>query len=124
MSTIHIHDLGRMYLLILGEALKPNGGAAQWDAEGYYFGANDEVVTIGEQVAIVADELAKAGKIKSNKVEQKSMESVVGMHPFYSIVFGSNAMARSSRAKRLGWKPVGAKFVDTARGDIRLQIAA
>ncbi|KAI5845056.1 hypothetical protein DFP73DRAFT_526520 [Morchella snyderi] len=35
-STVHIQDQARLYTIIVGEALKPNDGAARWDEEGCY----------------------------------------------------------------------------------------
>lgn len=123
MGAIHVVDLARLYVMILGEALKPNGGAADWDAEGYYFGVTDEI-SIAQHVKIVATELARLGHIKSEKVEVYPMERVAKMNPFFPVVFGSNARVRASRAKKLGWKPVEAGVLESLVQDIRAEYAA
>lgn len=65
MTTAHVQDLPRLYVMVLGEALKPNGGATQWDAEGYYF--DDE--TAAQHVALAIKAFAAIGKTERNKVE-------------------------------------------------------
>lgn len=122
MGSIHVADLARLYIMILGEALKPNGGAADWGAEGYYFAVTDEI-SIAQHVGVVAAELAKLGHIKNGEVEVHSIERVAKMNPFFPVVFGSNSRARASRAKKLGWKPVEAGALESLVQDIRAEYA-
>ncbi|KAH8155499.1 uncharacterized protein LAJ45_00509 [Morchella importuna] len=105
-STVHIQDLARLYTIIVGEALKPNGGAAQWDAEGYYFGVSDDEISVADHVSLQTKKLAASGVLSSDKMEVWPAEKVVELHPFFPAVFGSNARARASRGKALGWKTV------------------
>lgn len=123
MGAVHVADLARLYLLIFGEALKPNGGAADWDAEGYYFAETGEISS-AQHVKVVAAELAKLGHIKNGEVEVHSIERVAKMNAFLPIAFGSNARVRASRAKKLGWKPVEADVLDSLVQDIRAEFPA
>lgn len=109
--------------MILGEALKPNGGTADWDSKGYYFGVEGEV-SIADHVTIAAEELAKLGHIKSNKVESYTIAKVAEMHPFFPILYGSTSRAKASRAKKLGWKPIEPAFLETIGSDIRSEYAS
>lgn len=122
MASIHVQDLARIYILLVGEALKPNGGAAQWGAEGYYFGQSDEI-SIGEHTKIIGEELHKLGLIKSKEPEQYSIEQLAKMHAFFPVAFASNARCTASRARKLGWKPVEAGSSETIRIDIREEFA-
>ena len=38
--SVHIADLSKLYLRLVEEALKPDGGVATWGARGYYFVEN------------------------------------------------------------------------------------
>jgi hypothetical protein len=41
---VHVDDLSDAFILLAEEALKPNGGSAQWGDEGYYFAEAGEYV--------------------------------------------------------------------------------
>lgn len=45
-NNIHILDLAELYVLLVEEALKPNGGNGTWGREGYYFAENGEHVCL------------------------------------------------------------------------------
>lgn len=45
-SETHIDDIASAFILLVEEALKPNGGAAQWGQEGYYFVAGAQFVSV------------------------------------------------------------------------------
>lgn len=119
MGHVHISDLARLFVLLIGEALKPNGGVADWGVEGYYFVVSNEA-TVKEQVTIMSDELAKLGHIKNNVVEVLSIEEVKAIHPFLPYLFGSNTRAVSTRAKKLGWKPVGPSVLESLVTDLKV----
>jgi hypothetical protein len=44
MEDVHIDDLSDAFILLAEEALKSNGGNAQWGDEGYYFAEAGEFV--------------------------------------------------------------------------------
>jgi len=48
----HIDDIASAFILLVEEALKPNGGAAQWGQEGYYFVAGAQFVSAQENEMI------------------------------------------------------------------------
>jgi hypothetical protein len=43
---VHLDDLCDAFILLTEEALKPNGGNAQWGDEGYYFAEAGEFVRL------------------------------------------------------------------------------
>lgn len=45
-NNVHVLDLAKLYLLLVEEALKPNGGKATWGSDGYYFAENGEHVCL------------------------------------------------------------------------------
>lgn len=122
MGAVHVLDLARLYLLLIGEALKPNGGSADWGVNGYYFAVADEV-SVAQHSSIVAEELAALGHIKSKEVSVYTIERVAEIHPILPYPFGASTRARSSRAKKLGWKPVEPGALETLRTDIREEYA-
>ena len=42
--ALNIDDAASAFILLVEEALKPNGGKAQWGSEGYYFAEGQEFV--------------------------------------------------------------------------------
>ena len=42
--ALHIDDAASAFILLVEEALKPNGGSAQWGSDGYYFAEAEEFV--------------------------------------------------------------------------------
>lgn len=123
MASIHVADLGRLFILLFEEALKPNGGAAYWDAEGYYFGQTDEIA-IGDHVKLLTEELAKLGHIKSKEVVQYTIEKVAEIHPWFPYAYASNARCTSSRARKLGWKPVELGIYESVPNDVRAEYSS
>lgn len=45
-TDVHVNDLSDAFILLVEEALKPNGGRAQWGEEGYYFAEAGEFVSL------------------------------------------------------------------------------
>jgi len=43
-SALHVDDAASAFILLVEEALKPNGGNAQWGNDGYYFAEAGEFV--------------------------------------------------------------------------------
>lgn len=118
-SCIHILDVARLFVLLIGEASKPNGGVADWGEQGYYYAVSNDAA-VKDQVRIMADELAKLGHIKSNDVEVLSIEEAQKIHPFIPYLFGSSSRAVASRARKLGWKPVEQGVLDSLVTDLKV----
>lgn len=117
LCSVHILDLARLFGLLIGEALKPDGGIADWGAEGYYFAVADEATT-KDRVRIISRELYRLGHIKTDVVDVLSIAESQKIHPFMGFVFGSSARAVASRARKLGWKPVEAGVLESMATDI------
>jgi predicted oxidoreductase len=43
-DKVHINDVANAFVLMVEEALKPNGGKATWGSDGYYFVDSTEFV--------------------------------------------------------------------------------
>lgn len=101
---MHVEDVANAFVLVVEEALKPNGGIATWGPEGYYF------VEAGEFAwKDVASQLAKilhaSGKISSSHVDQLSAEDASKLFSWAPVLWGGNCRSRASRIRELGWKP-------------------
>jgi nucleoside-diphosphate-sugar epimerase len=120
-AFIHVIDLARMYLLLLSDALKPQGEAAAtpgheiWGPEAYYF-AEQEELPFREYMEHMVSVLQKQGELKSSAIKEIDFDTIAEvmgaadaeadswvMH--IAIMFGCNMRVRSSRARELGWKP-------------------
>lgn len=44
-ADLHIDDAAAAFILLVEEALKPNGGAAEWGSNGYYFAEAGQFVS-------------------------------------------------------------------------------
>ncbi|KAJ6166827.1 hypothetical protein N7470_002274 [Penicillium chermesinum] len=109
---VHIKDLARAFVLLAEEALKPNGGAAAWGPEGYYFVESGEFSwkEVSEKVAQAA---SQEGKIATAEVEELSVEEALKFHPWAPVLWGGNCRSRASRLRALGWEPEGPSIWET-----------
>ncbi|KAI9676195.1 MAG: hypothetical protein M1817_000940 [Caeruleum heppii] len=103
-NCIHVHDLSKIYLRLLEEAVK-TGGTATWGPEGYYFAENGEIVwgDVSRQVAVAAH---KQGFIETEKVVSISAEEANKQSPMGAALWGANSRSKAIRARQLlGWSP-------------------
>lgn len=119
MSHVHVLDVARLFVLLIGEALKPNGGVADWGEQGYYYAVSNDAM-VKDQVRTMTDELAKLGHIKNNEVEVLSIEEAQKIHPFVPYLFAANTRAVASRARKLGWKPVEQGVLESLITDLKV----
>lgn len=119
-SFVHVLDLARLFVLLIGEARKPNGGKADWGVDGYYYAVSQEA-TIKDLVHIMGEELAKLGHLKTSAVEVLSIEEVAKIHQYMPYLFGTNVRAVATRAKRLGWTPIEASVLESLVTDLPVQ---
>ncbi|PWW77366.1 NAD(P)-binding protein [Tuber magnatum] len=97
-SYIHNNDLAKLYLLLVSEGLKPDGGAAQWKDEGYYFAEGGEA-----SIAEIAEASAKA--LGLGAVREISLAEAGDIGRIFTILCGVNARCDARRARKLGWEP-------------------
>lgn len=71
-NNIHVLDLAELYLLLVEEALKPDGGNATWGKEGYYFAENGEHVSF-----LVLSCRAMANRHRSGRTFRKGLHRFV-----------------------------------------------
>jgi hypothetical protein len=104
--------LADAYIILVEEALKPNGGAATWGPEGYYFAATTEHVW-ADVTAAIARIAHSRGLIPSAEVEQLTVEKAAEAHPWGPLLWGGNCRSRADRFRALGWKPSGPSIYDS-----------
>ncbi|KAH7407981.1 hypothetical protein BKA64DRAFT_693998 [Cadophora sp. MPI-SDFR-AT-0126] len=99
----HIDDIASAFILLVEEALKPNGGAAQWGQDGYYFvaGAQFKWADVAKAVSKIAFD---QGLIKTSDVDKLSLADASALHPWAPLIWGGNCRSRSDRIEKLGWK--------------------
>ncbi|KAJ5107200.1 hypothetical protein N7456_003875 [Penicillium angulare] len=117
----HVSDIAKAFVLLTEEALKPNGGAATWGPEGYYFVESGEFTwkTISEKVTELAH---KQGKLATAEVEELTVEDAVKFHPWAPVLWGGNCRSRASRLRALGWKPEGPTVWETLPSIVDFEI--
>lgn len=105
--NVHIQDLSVVYLRLVEEATKPDGGGATWGSEGYYFAESGEHYW-GDVAQAVANEACKLGIIKSSEIDSLDIENTEAIQPFGRYLWGTNSRHRAVRAKKvLGWELAG-----------------
>jgi nucleoside-diphosphate-sugar epimerase len=126
-AVSHLSDVSQLFALIVGEALKPDGGKATWGKEGFYFGVASEV-RWKEAAEAIQKILVKQGLVDPNaEVESWPKEKFVGLLPQLESWFpeitlyfwGSNSRAVSERATNLlGWEARGPTFFEALEADV------
>jgi nucleoside-diphosphate-sugar epimerase len=105
-THVHVHDLSNIYLSLV-EAAVNGGGDATWGDEGYYFAESGEFVW-GDMASKIAKEAKKQGLIKTDDVEQVSIEQANEITPNGGFKWGYNSRCKAIRARKLfGWNPTG-----------------
>jgi nucleoside-diphosphate-sugar epimerase len=106
MSDIHVDDLAKAFVLLVEEALKPNGGSATWGQEGYYFVESGDFAwkDISYKIAEILNEKKQ---LETPDVDQLSVDEASKLHPWAPVLWGGNCRSRASRLRSLGWKPTG-----------------
>jgi hypothetical protein len=101
---IHVRDLANAIVLMVEEALKPNGGAATWGPQGYYFVEAGEFAW-REISAELAHLLHAQAKIASSEVDKITVEEATKVHWWAPVLWGGNSRSRASRIRTLEWIP-------------------
>ena len=103
-TEVNVHDLSKLYLLLVDEAVK-GGGRATWGLQGYYFAQSDEFMW-GDIAREVAKAAHSKGYIASTECVSYSPSEVDKLSRAASRLWGQNSRSRAIRAKKLlGWKP-------------------
>lgn len=102
--NVHVRDLSSVYLLLVEEATKPDGGNATWGLEGYYFAESGQHYW-GDIAQAIATETCKLGLVPSSEIDRLSIDEVEELSPFGMYLWGTNSRHTAIRAKRvLGWE--------------------
>jgi nucleoside-diphosphate-sugar epimerase len=122
-NSVHVRDLSQLYLK-LTEAAAAGGEGADWNEEGYYFAENGEF-RWGEIAKLIAEKAKAKGLIKTDEVDDLSVEEVTKIRPFGPIIWGTNSRGKAQRAReRLGWNPVGPPVEETLDHTIEVEAKA
>ena len=113
--NIHIYDLAKVYLEVIGSALaelQAKKGKATWNEEGYYFAENG-VHYWQDAADWIADEAVKQGFLKSQSAEVEVITTDVLLKTMGPATLNLGASCKSYRAEKLfGWKPTQGSLKD------------
>ncbi|KAJ5548489.1 hypothetical protein N7513_005723 [Penicillium frequentans] len=120
---IYIGDLAKACVLLIEEALKPQGGSSQWGSEGYYFVESGEIAwkDVAEKISSITKEL---GQIESADVDQLSVDEASKFHPWAPVLWGGNCRSRATRLQTLGWKPQGPTVWEALPAMVKAEVDA
>lgn len=110
-------------MLLIEEALKPQGGSSQWGSEGYYFVESGEIAwkDVAEKISSITKEL---GQIESADVDQLSVDEASKFHPWAPVLWGGNCRSRATRLQTLGWKPQGPTVWEALPAMVKAEVDA
>jgi nucleoside-diphosphate-sugar epimerase len=122
-TDIHVSDVSKACVLLIEEALKPQGGSAQWGPDGYYFVESGQFAwtDISEKVAQIAKGY---GKLEVADIDRLSVEEACKFHPWAPVLWGGNCRSRASRLRSLGWKPEGPAIGEALPAMVKAEIDA
>lgn len=98
------------YILLTEEALKPNGGAAAWGPEGYYFTEATEHTWVDATTAIARHANAR-GALPTSEVDQLEPAQAAEFHPWAPLLWGGN------------WIPSGPSIYESIPAMVDVEIA-
>lgn len=118
-SNVHIHDLGKLFALLLQAAVEKRDG--MWNENGVFLPENGSMVStiiraccfetdgsqsFGEVARQIARTAHEQKLIKSEEVRSVRSEDANSIMPHGAVLLGTNAQLKSLRARRdLGWEP-------------------
>ncbi|KAI9754560.1 MAG: peroxisome- protein [Chaenotheca gracillima] len=122
-GNVHIDDLSDAYVLLVEEALKPNGGNVTWGPSGYYFIENGEHVW-GDVATATTKVLQQKSHISTADVEGLPEDEINKIQPFGAVLWGGNSRGKAQRIRALGWKPHAPDVYSTLAGTVDAHIKA
>ncbi|KAL6897425.1 hypothetical protein GGI43DRAFT_409096 [Trichoderma evansii] len=124
-AVTHIDDLTELFVLVLEKYLDGDEDL-QFGREGFYFATTDEVAWKSASEAINKIGQEQGWLPEGTRTVSWTKEQLASVLPDQSAlvlyIWGSNSRAKSTRAKKLGWKPHGPSFWQALPQDC--QIAA
>ncbi|GAQ10108.1 hypothetical protein ALT_7429 [Aspergillus lentulus] len=110
-NCVHIHDLSRLYVRLIDEAIF-GGSKAAWNSEGYYLVEGGEYFW-GDICRRITKEAYKLGLLASEEMVVLDMENRAAMAPAGRPVVNYTVKAKAVRARKLlGWTPSQLKIED------------
>ncbi|KAK6063656.1 nucleoside-diphosphate-sugar epimerase [Seiridium cupressi] len=137
-AWIHVHDLARMFLILVDNAIAGLSGKESgsppfelWGPEAYYFGTSEDV-SFGKFIKSLIPVLKQHGVIESTDISSVSVTEAArasiggpdynpdapppaldswAMH--IAIMYGINMRIRASKMEKLNWKPEKGSIIDT-----------
>lgn len=104
-NNVHIHDLSKVYALLVDAAVAGRADNGLWGPKAYYLTENGEHQW-GDLAKSTADAAAKLGLMSEAKAEPIDLDSAKQYAGFESLSWGMNSRGQALRARKiLGWNP-------------------
>ncbi|EJT78708.1 hypothetical protein GGTG_03806 [Gaeumannomyces tritici R3-111a-1] len=114
-AVTHIDDVASLFVLILRKYLLESGAGLEYGKDGFYFAVSEEI-----EWKQAAEAICKIGQeqgwlpegTETASWDEDRVRALLPPHfkdifPLLTLyIWGSNSRASSTRAKRLGWKPI------------------
>jgi nucleoside-diphosphate-sugar epimerase len=106
MCASHVKDVADVLVTFVEEALSPESKTLTWGKDGYYFIESGGYV-FSDITAAAAKLMVEKGLIETEEIDAISPEEVeeLVLHPWGSVMWGSNMDVTASRLRALGWEP-------------------
>jgi nucleoside-diphosphate-sugar epimerase len=108
-NWVHVHDLSRLYLILMENAMEGvaghQGEKATWGKEGYYF-AETGLFVWGDVAKLIGKAGKELGVFKSEEADGLDKEEVEKWFKGGALQSGLNSKSKAIRANKLfGWEP-------------------
>lgn len=106
-SVSHIREVVDVFILLVSEALQPNGGKADWGSEGFYFTSTSTISfpELAEKFVAIAKRRNWLPSNTPYTPQPRSAEDLNKLFALGAYMWGSNAISSADRAKKVfGWE--------------------
>jgi len=108
---VHIKDLASAVILLIEDALRPDGNKMTWGAKGAYYVVEGDYV-FANVVSKLVEVLNKEGLLKDQEIEKISDDEALRIHSYALLIWGANSRSQGSRLRSFGWKPIQPTFYE------------
>ncbi|KZP27413.1 hypothetical protein FIBSPDRAFT_853607 [Athelia psychrophila] len=126
-SFSHISDVVEIFLLLASEALRPDGGKADWGGDGFYFTSTSTVSfpELAEKFVAIAKEKRWLPPTTPTAIQHRSAED---MRPLINglgaYMWGANSVSSADRVKKVfGWAGKAPSWQECLEEDMKAAFA-
>ncbi|EPS45536.1 hypothetical protein H072_434 [Dactylellina haptotyla CBS 200.50] len=120
-SHVHVEDLVDLYISLIEDALKEDGGKAGWSENGGWYFAESGVTTWGEITRTIAKVGYEKGLFKSDEAEAVDVPTAASLNRLGPVLWGLQSLTTATRAREaFGWNPKELDILGSLEGEVEV----